>query len=101
MAILTPPAVGSKFWARFPLLEVDDAVFSLAGEIVRVAAIPAKSAVDAAHIAVAAVNDVHFLLTWNCAHLANAEITPKVRVACEARGYTCPVICTPEELMGL
>jgi hypothetical protein len=84
-----------------PLLEVDDTVFSLATEIVRAAAIPAKSAIDAAHIAVAAVNDVHFLLTWNCAHLANAEITPKVRFACEARGFSCPVICTPEELMGL
>ncbi len=80
---------------------MDDAVLSLATEIIRAAAIPAKSAIDAAHIAVAAVNGVHFLLTWNCAHLANAEITPKIRLACEARGYACPVICTPEELMGL
>jgi hypothetical protein len=41
-----------------------------------------------------------YLLTWNCTHLANAEIIPKVRAVCENAGYICPTICTPEELMG-
>jgi hypothetical protein len=36
--------------------------------------IPAKAAADAAHIAIAAVHGMDFLLTWNCRHIANAAI---------------------------
>ncbi len=62
--------------------------------------LPARAATDAAHIAVAAVHSMDFLLTWNCAHIANAEISTAIEAACRDRGYACPVICTPEELMG-
>lgn len=43
---------------------------------------------------------IDYLLTWNCRHLDNAETKPIVRSICAMRGYTCPEICTPEELMG-
>ena len=62
--------------------------------------LPSRAATDAAHIAIATVHGMDYLPTWNCTHLANAEIIPKVRSACEHAGYVCPVICTPEELMG-
>ena len=62
---------------------------------------PVLTARDAAHIAVAAVNGIDYLLTWNCRHLANAQIIRKVSVICNTRGYSMPVICTPEELMGV
>ena len=81
-------------------LELSDEVGSLAGKIVEAGAIPQKASADAAHIAVAAVHGMDYLLTWNCAHIANAEISRGVRRVCEANGFTCPVICTPEELMG-
>jgi hypothetical protein len=61
--------------------------------------LPGKAAVDAAHIAVAAVHGMDFLLTWNCRHIANAAIVDKVRAACAGLGYPPPVICTPLELM--
>jgi len=64
-------------------------------------AIPKRAVRDAAHIAVAAVNDIDYLLTWNCKHLANAQIIRKVSVICNSLGYSMPVICTPEELMGV
>lgn len=64
-------------------------------------AIPKRAIRDAAHIAVAAVNDIDYLLTWNCRHLANAQIIRRISVICNARGYSMPVICTPEELMGV
>jgi hypothetical protein len=32
--------------------------------------------------------------------LANAEIFEDVEAVCRLEGYKCPVICTPEELMG-
>jgi hypothetical protein len=60
----------------------------------------AKAARDAAHIAVSAVHGIDFLLTWNCAHIANAQIIRQVQAICVQHGFPCPVICTPEELMG-
>lgn len=61
---------------------------------------PPHAVRDAAHIAVAAVSDVDYLLTWNCKHLANAQIMRRISVVCNKQGYNMPVICTPEELMG-
>lgn len=81
-------------------LEILDDVGRLAGKLVESGSIPEKASADAAHIAVAAVHAMDYLLTWNCAHIANAEIFRSVRQVCEAEGYVCPVICTPEELMG-
>ena len=62
--------------------------------------IPRESAADALHISIAAVNGIDFLLTWNCKHLANAAHRQKIEALVEAAGYICPVICTPEELLG-
>lgn len=81
-------------------LEVTDEVGRLAERILESGAIPQKAATDAAHIAVAAFHGMSYLMTWNCAHIANAEITPAVRAVCNAEGFACPVICTPEELTG-
>ena len=55
---------------------------------------------DALHIGTAAVHEVDYLLTWNCAHIANAEILPRVALICERFGLALPYICTPEELLG-
>ncbi|HMP82356.1 MAG TPA: hypothetical protein PKA41_06570 [Verrucomicrobiota bacterium] len=61
--------------------------------------LPGKAAVDAARIAVAAVHQMDFLLTWNFRHIANASIVDEVRAVCADAGYAPPVICTPLELM--
>lgn len=81
------------------VLEYTAAAKQLAREILAAHLLPSKAAVDAAHIAVAAVHEVDFLLTWNCRHIANATIVDKVRAAIAAAGYAPPVICTPLELM--
>ena len=56
---------------------------------------------DAAHIAVAAVHRIDFMLTWNCKHLANAQIARRIALICDRLGFRMPIICTPEELMGV
>jgi len=61
--------------------------------------IPREAAADALHIAVAAVNGIDYLLTWNCKHLANASLRVQIAALLEGVGCACPVICTPEELM--
>lgn len=83
-----------------PILDLTEAVIDLAGALKASLALPEKAATDAAHIAVAAVHGMHFLLTWNCTHIANAEMFGAIEAACQERGFSCPVICTPEELMG-
>ena len=62
--------------------------------------LPPQVVRDAAHVAVAAVHAVDYLLTWNCKHLANAQIARRIAVVCEKLGRKMPIICTPEELMG-
>ncbi len=63
--------------------------------------IPAVAAGDAAHIAVAAVNQMAFLLTWNCKHINNRFVVRRIERACSAEGYACPTIATPTELMNI
>ena len=60
---------------------------------------PERAVRDAAHIAVAAAHGVQYMLTWNCRHLANAQISRRVRKVCDAQGFEMPQICTPEELL--
>jgi hypothetical protein len=50
---------------------------------------------------VAAAHAIDYLLTWNCKHLANAQITRRIALVCEKYRQRMPVICTPEELMGV
>ncbi len=61
--------------------------------------LPAKAVRDAAHVAVAAVHGIEYLLTWNCRHLANAQIARRIAVLCLREGFQMPSICTPEELL--
>ena len=71
----------------------------LASQFVRAHAMPEKAAVDALHVAIAVVNGMDYVLTWNCAHIANAAIREKIERTCREAGYEPPIICTPEELM--
>lgn len=73
---------------------------ALADTLLREVPLPAKAAADALHIAVAAVNGVAYLLTWNCTHIANATLRPRIEAICRQLGYEPPVICTPMELLG-
>ena len=70
----------------------------LAGALVARGGLPAKAAVDALHVAIAVVNGMDYLLTWNCTHIANATMRGKIEAICRDLGFEPPVICTPEEL---
>jgi predicted nucleic acid-binding protein len=85
---------------RLPLLDVTDAAIMLAAALVSGQALPAQAAQDALHVAVACVHGMEYLLTWNCAHLANARLRSRIEQICRDAGYVPPIICTPEELEG-
>lgn len=46
-----------------------------------------------------------FMLTqvgiWNCKHIANPWLRPRIERLCRERGYEPPVICTPQELLEI
>ena len=69
-----------------------------ADRLLKTTVIPAKAAIDALHVAVAVINGMDYLLTWNCTHIANAAIRGRIEEACRAAGMRAPIICTPEEL---
>lgn len=80
------------------VLEVTSMVTGLARRLLAANALPPKAVVDAVHVAVAAVNGMDYLLTWNCAHIANAATRSTIERTCREAGFSPPVICTPEEL---
>lgn len=86
--------------AQIPSLRLNEAVLQLARELVAKGPLPENAGVDALHIAIATVHGMDYLLTWNCKHIANAEMQSRIAATCRLRGYEPPVICTPEELMG-
>lgn len=81
------------------LADVTRAARALAAQLLLEAALPPKANADALHISIAAVNGIDNLLTWNCTHLANASILPRVNEICRAAGFEPPYVSTPEELM--
>jgi len=85
--------------ANLPLLDVTEEVETFAEELVRKIPLPEKAEVDALHIAVATVGGVDYLLTWNCTHIANAALRPRIEAVCRSLGCDPPTICTPQELM--
>lgn len=52
-----------------PVLSVLGEAETLARSFLSEAALPSKAAIDAVHVALAAVHGMDFLVTWNCKHL--------------------------------
>ena len=63
-------------------------------------AVPANSIRDALHIAIAATQGIDYLITWNFRHINNASTRTMVVNVVSNSGLVCPVLCSPEELMG-
>ena len=82
-----------------PVLELTTEATGLGRDLVLEAALPAKAAADALHIAIAAVQGMDCLVTWNCTHIANAMMRPRIEAICRANGFEPPIICTPLELL--
>jgi predicted nucleic acid-binding protein len=85
---------------NLPVLELTEAVQNLGAQFLTRSNLPSKASDDAIHIAAATVHGLDYLLTWNCKHIANAQIQRKLAEICLDFGYKLPLICTPYELMG-
>jgi len=87
--------------AEYPILGVNPEVERLARIYMQQLGLPGKAIRDAAHIAFACAYGIEYLVTWNCAHIANAEIRRRLMEINSRSGIETPIICTPEELMGI
>ncbi len=85
--------------AGLPRLVLGEEVLMLVACILDAGLIPVRAEMDAAHIAIAAVHEMDLLLTWNCTHIHNVAIARHVEKICARAGYSCPVICTPFDLL--
>jgi predicted nucleic acid-binding protein len=83
----------------FPLLDLNQSVLDLAEQFLERSNLPAKADVDAVHIAAATIHGMDYLLTWNCKHIANAQIQGKLAEISLDFGYELPILCTPYELL--
>ena len=82
-----------------PLLEGSDGSKSLADLLLDGHAVPQSEPRDATHIAIAAVNGVELLATWNFKHILNPATQHLVDSICRDAGYEPATICTPEQLL--
>ena len=85
----------------FRMLDIDDGARILGEKIVAGRGIPEEHPEDALHIAVAAVNGMDVLVTWNFADLNNPFTRVMIRQIIENEGFLCPEICSPEELLEI
>lgn len=83
-----------------PILPITTEAEKLASTLIKDGPIPDKNPEDALHIAITTVNGIDYLLTWNFAHINNVQMKMKIISVLESNGYQCPIICSPEELLG-
>lgn len=88
-----------RILADIELLAVSADALALAAALLEPGPLPRKAGEDALHIAISVTNGVDYLLTWNCKHLANAEMRSSIDEICRSKGFEPSIICTPEELL--
>jgi len=81
-------------------LELTENALELSQAFLKQSNLPKKALIDSLHIALATVYGLDYLLTWNCKHMANAQLQRKLSEISLELGYVLPVICTPYELIG-
>ena len=80
------------------MLEITKEVDTLAQLYLTECALPEKSLDDATHAAVATVNNINYLVSWNLKHLANINRKKKISSINIKYGYEPIDIFTPMEV---
>lgn len=82
------------------ILPAPDETKIIVERLVSEGAIPAKYDDDAAHIAIALVNDMDVLLSWNFKHIVKMKTRRMVSAVGRMLGYKEIDLCTPLEVIG-
>lgn len=81
------------------LYETDECA-DLVAEYLKHNVVTQKYRDDARHIAVAVINAMDIIITWNCRHMANVEKKRIVNAVNMIQGYNQIDIVTPLEVIG-
>jgi predicted nucleic acid-binding protein len=87
--------------ASLPILRPGKEIADIIAVYIRQFVMPSEPVADAAHLAFASYYGCDVLLTWNCAHLANASKYVHIRTVNQKLGLPAPLITTPLQLMGV
>lgn len=84
---------------ELPILEINDEVQNLVNIYAQRLGLTGRAQADLPHIAFAVAYAMDYLVTWNCAHIANGAVIRKLLdINLELQRHT-PIIVTPEELL--
>lgn len=83
----------------FSALEINESVEELAKEYIKYGAVPESYSEDAYHIAVAVLNEMDYLLSWNFRHIVRRRTKDVVRMVNTLRNLKPVEIITPGELL--
>jgi predicted nucleic acid-binding protein len=85
--------------SQFSILPLTNDVEWLANEYVRYGAVPEGYPEDAYHIAIAVINDMDCVLSWNFRHIVRRKTRDVVRMVNTLNGLRQIEIITPAELL--
>ena len=85
--------------SKLPILPIHEEIEEIVEEYVTHHIMPKDPKGDALHLALASYHHCHFLLTWNCSHLANANKFEHIRHINTMLGLYVPILTTPFELL--
>lgn len=86
--------------SNLPILPVEQAMEEIVDAYIEHYVMPREPRGDAFHLALASYHRCHFLLTWNCEHLANANKFEHIRHINTLLGLHVPILATPLELIA-
>jgi hypothetical protein len=85
--------------AELPILPITEGIADIVDTYIENYVMPQDPRGDAVHLALASYHRCHFLLTWNCEHLANANKFEHIRHINTLIGLHVPILTTPLELI--
>ncbi len=88
-----------KIVINYNILQIDEEIRKLANEYVKFNAIPAKFSEDSLHLAIATLNKIDYLLSWNFKHIVKIKTRQIINMVNINLGQTELKIITPAELL--
>ena len=85
--------------ANLPVLDMSSEAIMLVDKLIDAGTMPQHSRPDAQHIAIATVNSVEYLVSWNYKHIVNETKRNLINEVCRAAGFQPTILCTPMELI--
>lgn len=84
---------------ELPILELNEDVRHLVRAYEKELGMTGQAKADVIHIAFAVAYEMDYLVTWNCAHIANGEVIRRLLQINQRLNRPTPIILTPEELL--